>query len=72
MTWREAQMEEESRDLSVASQAVTWTEPRIGKRRELNKNRKDLLRPNIHDRLDLKYMNLTSAVFTLCIYYSLT
>lgn len=36
MTWREAQMDDESRDLSVAWQAVTWTEARMRKRRELN------------------------------------
>lgn len=36
MTWREAQMDDESRDLSVAWQAVTWTEARMRKQRELN------------------------------------
>lgn len=36
MTWREAQMEDESGDLSVAKQAVAWTEPRMRKWRELN------------------------------------
>lgn len=35
MTWREAQMEDESCDLCVASQAAAWTEPRMRKRTEL-------------------------------------
>lgn len=36
MTWREAQMEDESRDLRVESQAATWTESRMRKWTELN------------------------------------
>lgn len=36
MTWREAQMEDESCDLRVASQAAAWPEPRMRKRTELH------------------------------------